>query len=875
MTNTLQSQQIISMIMAAGKGSRMKTPGTHKVCHKINGKTVIHNTLETLQQCGIQTNVIIVGDNSEQVIQAASGIDNCENYYCLQNEQRGTGHAAKIGAHWLDMMDYQGAVLILAGDKIIDPDTLLNFVDNFKQSGADLSFMIGHAKHYPSAGRVVMNDQGQAAGIVEIFDLKKALFVKYLEKDLSQKNLDPESIITRARKTFGNEKKAQKALGALWNFLKKNTKVTKTDLGKHLKKTATISLGKTDFSVEHVKNSEYTNQSVYLVKAQALQYALGKLSSDNAQNELYLPDIIHILNSDSYKLKTFLVEEPEKIMAFNTIEELEQIRVVLSKQEIKIIEPKKDSRKVSEWLNIIESNNSDLNSFFNETYGYCHDLIPEKKQRLKQMLEHYKNKFGDAQVVIARTPGRVNLMGRHIEHQGGHCNMIAIDRDLFLVAGTRNDHMIHIENTDRRHFKNRIFSYSELLASPKMNQPWIDIVNSQRIKNILSKNPGDWSHYVKAAAARFQYEYQDRLLKGMNIVVSGDIPIASGLSSSSALVVATSEVIASLNSIKLSKQKFVELCGEGEWFVGTRGGAGDQAAMKFSQKGYVTKIAFFPIKVEDSVRLADDYTVLICNSQIKAQKTAGAKDTFNHRVACYHLAREYIKLKFPQHSEKIIHLRDINTENLNINNQELLNLVKSCPEKLTRKQIIKLFSDDICSKYLSTHSENYNEYPLRNVLMYGLSECQRSKKSAELIQENKIKEFGNLINISHNGDRIVSHSADGTQKAFLADYSDNRLDELINVSQTNGTFCLSNHSGSYSCSIPKIDYMVDLANSVDGVCGAQILGAGLGGCIMVLVQKNASEQLQSKLIENYYQPNNLEPQMLICVPVAGSGTISI
>jgi len=67
--------------------------------------------------------------------------------------------------------------------------------------------------------------------------------------------------------------------------------------------------------------------------------------------------------------------------------------------------------------------------------------------------------------------------------------------------------------------------------------------------------------------------------------------------------------------------------------------------------------------------------------------------------------------------------------------------------------------------------------------------------------------------------------------------------------------------------------MVDIANSVHGVCGAQILGAGLGGCIMVLVHEDSYDDLVKAMSRQYYDPLELEPEMFACRPVAGSGMV--
>ena len=80
-------------------------------------------------------------------------------------------------------------------------------------------------------------------------------------------------------------------------------------------------------------------------------------------------------------------------------------------------------------------------------------------------------------------------------------------------------------------------------------------------------------------------------------------------------------------------------------------------------------------------------------------------------------------------------------------------------------------------------------------------------------------------------------------------------------------------SGSYHCSLPEIDRMVHISLQTEGVAGAQLAGAGLGGCMMVLTPRDAVSKLIHNLTERYYHPHNKPPTMLICRPVAGSNVL--
>lgn len=162
----------------------------------------------------------------------------------------------------------------------------------------------------------------------------------------------------------------------------------------------------------------------------------------------------------------------------------------------------------------------------------------------------------------------------------------------------------------------------------------------QRVRNAA---PGDWSHYVRASLLRLQYEHSHARLKGMDCMVSGNIPMGAGLSSSSALVVGFADAAVALNGLDVTMRDFIDLCGEGEWFVGSRGGSADHAAIRTSKLGHVSRIGFFPFHIAGEFKFPANLHVVIANSGEQAIKSAGARDVYNHRVAGYEFAEMFLR----------------------------------------------------------------------------------------------------------------------------------------------------------------------------------------------------------------------------------------
>ncbi|HNQ35788.1 MAG TPA: NTP transferase domain-containing protein, partial [bacterium] len=819
----------ISVILAAGEGSRMESPHLHKVCFPIEGRPAIVRAIETYQQCGIQTHLLVVGNRAEQVMAAAAGAPGV-HLFCHQPRPTGTGNAARMAAELLASLDYRDNILLVAGDKVIESEPLQRLQTVFEESGADLAFLAGEIQHFPDSGRIIYGRDNRVRGILEVFDIARVQLLQALERICRERPLTAQEVQAMALGYFRRETKAALALGGLWDAVRSGQPITRNLLKRNFRPgDFEFQVNRRRLEPELVSGLKHVNLSVYLFRAPALYQALEQISRDNAQQEEYLTDTVGVLADAGARLEAVPVVNPHQVMAYNTPAELEKIEAYLaSRRRISVREGRKALRPATEWLAMVERPGRELNAALAEIYGSDFPYQEQKRGQLAALLRRYLELFGDEPVVIGRAPGRLNIMGRHIDHQGGHINLIATNRDVFVAAGIRPDRKIRLVNLHPQLFADRAFAIEEIPDGCR-EKNWLDFVNGPKVTQNLARNGGDWSQYIKAVLARFQARFPDRRLAGMNLAVTGDVPIASGLSSSSALLVAAAEAVAALNRLNLAAEEFVELCGEGEWFVGTRGGSGDHAAMKFARRGQVVQVGFFPLQITDTVPFPEEHCLLIANSHQPARKTAGVRDIFNHRIACYQIGRELLKQAFPHYAPSIEHLRDFNTERLAVDYPTLFRMLKAIPTEITRNEARKHVTDARALACLESHAEHFNRYPVRAVVIFGLAECQRSYLGPNLMRRGQVEEFGRWMSVSHDGDRVVSWNEEGLSRPFTVDYSDPALDRLIREARRDREeSLLRRQPGSFSCSTPQLDRLVDLARRQPGVKGAQLSGAGLG-----------------------------------------------
>ncbi|MGV9199648.1 MAG: galactokinase [Promethearchaeia archaeon] len=510
-----------------------------------------------------------------------------------------------------------------------------------------------------------------------------------------------------------------------------------------------------------------------------------------------------------------------------------------------------------------------LESHLLQTYGKNYNKIKDKLSFIQSLLELHKTAYGNQNCSIIRVPGRINLMGRHVDHQGGVLNLMAIDREMIFIASSRNDHKINVQN-----YKSKKFPAIQFLTKINPNIlriPWKKIIENQELLKSLRESLGSWINYLKGAFYKIGNHFKNQSLKGGDITIGGNIPIAAGLSSSSALTIGMVRVLMQMNNFHMPKQELINLAAEAEWFVGTRGGAGDHAAILLSEQNKILQYCPRKNKIDNKCIFPEDYLILVCMSNIPAEKSGKKRDVFNSRILAYEVGTSLFKRYFPRFANKIDQISDLTPKNLRISNRQLLKMVLKIPNSVQFSELPQLLGNEWESLQ---NRFQFTEDPLvlniRDVLIYGIAECSRSVQFLTLIRQNELKLAGNLMLISHNGDRIVQFDENLEQKHYHKSYSQTYIRELLKDAKNRKNSLQFEHlSGRYRCSIKEIDFIVDLCKRSKGVLGAQIAGGGLGGSCIAIVRKDYIQQLKEKIQKNYWEKFHQNCDLYECRSVDG------
>lgn len=208
----------------------------------------------------------------------------------------------------------------------------------------------------------------------------------------------------------------------------------------------------------------------------------------------------------------------------------------------------------------------------------------------KRFEEIYRTK---EKITIVRAPGRVNLIGEHTDYNGGFVLPVAIKQSIYIAGSPRADREVHLYSCNMK----------------------------EKLKFSLDSTKPDtlhlWGNYIKGVLLLIE-KRKNVKLRGMNLLIDGDIPIGVGLSSSAAIEVAGAYIAGLISGFKMDPVEMAKLCQRAEnEFVGTRCGLMDQFICCVGREGTALfldcrdeKHQFIPFK-------DDNLSLVVCNTGVK------------------------------------------------------------------------------------------------------------------------------------------------------------------------------------------------------------------------------------------------------------------
>jgi galactokinase len=248
-----------------------------------------------------------------------------------------------------------------------------------------------------------------------------------------------------------------------------------------------------------------------------------------------------------------------------------------------------------------------------------------------QVREAFSQTFG-AEPRLFSAPGRVNLIGEHTDYNDGFVMPLAIERRTFVAAAARRTRKIRVRSLN-------VDATAEIdLSAPGQPQrgTWLDYVEG----------------VVRVLAARGQ------ALVGADLLISSDVPVGAGLSSSAALEVAVGLALLSLADCDLDRLELARAAQAAEHeYVGTRCGIMDQYIAALARPDHALLIDCRSLAATPVSADLGDATLLVCDSRVKHELSSSE---YNVRRAECERGVEIVAQQLPH----VRALRDVTLETL-------------------------------------------------------------------------------------------------------------------------------------------------------------------------------------------------------------------
>ncbi|KAK9371293.1 ribosomal protein S5 domain 2-type protein [Lipomyces kononenkoae] len=513
------------------------------------------------------------------------------------------------------------------------------------------------------------------------------------------------------------------------------------------------------------------------------------------------------------------------------------------------------------------------------------DLVPEvsslseiyvssdQSGRYRTLFDEFDHYYGKAPEFVSRSPGRVNLIGEHIDYCYFSVLPMAIEQDIVVLVCTNDSGTINLINSNAK------FGPESFVMSAADDD--------NNIGNVVSidRSLTTWTNYFKCGLL-VAHQYLAIVIKrrhvapvGMDVLVDGTVPAAAGLSSSAAFICAAALATLRANGVTtVSKEELAKMAIVSERHLGVYSGGMDQSASVFGKRDHALYVQFqpklkcTPFKFPKTDR---PLTFLIANSLVKANKHETAPVNYNLRVVEVSIAAEILAHKYsvaiPQDS--------------GIGMGTLWGFMEAYYKEYEgagarRGQawdgevvegMRRLHTMTGLARTVFVQTDGYTAAEAAEELGMTVDELHERFLSKTPVRFEKLQLHGRAVHVYEEALRVLQYL-----RLLLEPGVDSDSDKLFHDL---GQLMNQSHEslrGLFNCSCPELDEICAIARRT-GSYGSRLTGAGFGGCSVHLVASDKVQEVKDALIENYYRvkfpgiaDDALEEALVVSKPGIGS-----
>ena len=488
---------------------------------------------------------------------------------------------------------------------------------------------------------------------------------------------------------------------------------------------------------------------------------------------------------------------------------------------------------------------------------YTAGSLESQKQRWQKLSQRFSEQYGgSAPQFVARSPGRVNLIGEHIDYSLYEVLPMAIVADVLIAVRTIPQRKVDMANVNPSKFKSSSFQI------PSKGEVEIDA------------STHEWTNYFKAgfkgAVELLQKKDPNFSPCGMQILADGTVPVGGGLSSSAAFVCASALAVLRANGQEhVIKSELVEQAIVSERLVGVNSGGMDQSASVFSIQGDAVSVSFSPKLHAEAIafpKTDPPITFMIAQSFVAADKHVTGPECYNLRVVECTLAAEVMAAALglrleDDHGPLGRSLRGF--QNAYFAGEKPL----VSPDISPKEQLETMLS--LVTKLLSK-TEGYTRQEIASALGVSILKLEETFMTKFPVRTTYFQLHKRAQHVFSEALRVIAFK-DLLQSAPFADLLP-CLGALMNQTQDS---CRD----VYNCSCPELDELCKIAREA-GAHGSRLTGAGWGGCTVHLVPREKVQNVKKAWEQKYYAvkfpemtKEKLEEMAAVVVSEPGHGSM--
>mmetsp|Transcript_24647 Transcript_24647/g.31356 ORF Transcript_24647/g.31356 Transcript_24647/m.31356 type:complete len:508 (-) Transcript_24647:19-1542(-) len=459
------------------------------------------------------------------------------------------------------------------------------------------------------------------------------------------------------------------------------------------------------------------------------------------------------------------------------------------------------------------------------------------RERYANLRNKYQERFGSEPFFFSRAPGRVNVIGEHVDYSGYSVLPMAIEGDAVIAVGQANQSKqpgapaVVLCNVDP--------SFPERECTMYISHITTDTSVFQH---------HHWTNYFLAASqGLIRYSKDESIHEDIQsllqqlverfgtiqMMIHGTVPVGSGLSSSSSMVCSYTLTLAHLLSYQklipdslATKNQLASICAKSERFIGIESGGMDQAISFLAEKEFAMRIDFYPSLKATKVQLPKCASFVLCNSMVEHKlQTAASGIGYNVRVVECRLAAAVLSY------------------HLQLPNKSAIKTLGEFEQQAAGVDAFYNATDrlDYCLKVVDEclHKEPYNVKELKAIL--GEEEFPErylgSVHSEEIL--NSLKLYQRAKHVFSEAKRVLMFQEYCEYSNIESEADLKKLGDLMNLSHTSCRV-------DYDCSCKELDDVVEHCIQA-GAVSARLTGAGWGGWCIAMVHGDQLESFLAKL----------------------------